>query len=75
MTIQAAGPAPDNSSQEKVNAPPVIEARTRAGSDLFRAVARNKKALTGVLLLLFFLVLAVFGAVTPALVQHFPSLM
>jgi oligopeptide/dipeptide ABC transporter ATP-binding protein len=45
---------------------PVAEARRSTGSDLLRAVARNKKALVGLLLLLFFLVLAIFpGEIAP----------
>ena len=45
MTIQAAGPQPESSATPATkNAPPVIEpARTRAGADLWRAVARNQK--------------------------------
>ena len=45
---------------------PVAEGRRSTGSDLMRAVARNKKALVGLLLLLFFLVLAIFpGEIAP----------
>src|SRR5207249_3982144 len=68
MTIQAAGPQPESSATPATkNAPPVIEpARTRAGADLWRAVARNKKALVGCALLLFFLVLSIFpGQIAP----------
>jgi oligopeptide/dipeptide ABC transporter ATP-binding protein len=39
---------------------PVAESRRGTGSDLLRALVRNKKALAGFLLLLFFLVLAAF---------------
>jgi len=46
--------------------PPVAEARRGTGSDLLRAIGRNKKALAGLLLLLFFLVLAIFpGEIAP----------
>ena len=46
---------------------PVAEARRGTGSHLLRAVSRNKKALVGLLLLLFFLVLAIFpGEIAPA---------
>ena len=68
MTIQAAGPQPETSATPATkNAPPVIEpARTRAGADLWRAVAHNKKALVGCALLLFFLVLSIFpGQIAP----------
>jgi oligopeptide/dipeptide ABC transporter ATP-binding protein len=67
VTIQAAGPQPETSGPATRNAPPVIEpARPRAGADLWRAVARNKKAVVGVALLGFFLVLAVFpGQIAP----------
>jgi oligopeptide/dipeptide ABC transporter ATP-binding protein len=68
MTIQAAGPQPESSATPATKkAPPVIEpARTRAGADLWRAVAHNKKALVGAALLLFFLVLSIFpGQIAP----------
>jgi peptide/nickel transport system permease protein len=68
VTIQAAGPQPETSSTPATkNAPPVLEpARARAGADLWRAVARNKKALAGAVLLVFFLVLSVFpGQIAP----------
>jgi len=45
---------------------PVEVARRNAGADLLRAVAHNRKALFGTVLLLFFLVLAVFpGQIAP----------
>jgi oligopeptide/dipeptide ABC transporter ATP-binding protein len=45
---------------------PVAEARRGTGSDLLRAAARNKKALVGLLLLVFFVVLATFpGQIAP----------
>jgi peptide/nickel transport system permease protein len=45
---------------------PLAETRRGTGSDLLRAVARNKKALVGFLLLVFFLVLAIFpGQIAP----------
>jgi peptide/nickel transport system permease protein len=67
MTIQAAGPQPETSGPATRNAPPVIEpARPRAGADLWRAVAHNKKAVAGVVLLVFFLVLSIFpGQIAP----------
>jgi peptide/nickel transport system ATP-binding protein/peptide/nickel transport system permease protein len=44
----------------------VAEARRGTGSDLLRAIGRNKKAVAGFLLLLFFLVLAIFpGEIAP----------
>jgi peptide/nickel transport system permease protein len=46
--------------------PPVAEARRGFGIDLVRAIVRNKKALVGVALLVFFLVLALFpGQIAP----------
>ena len=46
--------------------PPLAEARRGFGADLWRAVGRNRKALAGLILLGFFLVLAVFpGQVAP----------
>src|SRR5439155_104916 len=46
--------------------PPLAEARRGFGTDLWRAVARNRKALAGLVLLVFFLVLAVFpGQIAP----------
>jgi len=46
--------------------PPLAEARRGYGADLWRAVGRNRKALAGVILLVFFLVLAIFpGQIAP----------
>jgi len=46
--------------------PPIAEARRGFGADLWRAVAHNRKALAGFVLLVFFLVLAVFpGQIAP----------
>jgi peptide/nickel transport system permease protein len=46
--------------------PPVAEARRGFGGDLWRAVGHNRKALAGLVLLVFFLVLAVFpGQIAP----------
>jgi peptide/nickel transport system ATP-binding protein/peptide/nickel transport system permease protein len=46
--------------------PPFAEARRGYGADLWRAVARNRKALAGLILLVFFLVLAIFpGQIAP----------
>ncbi len=45
---------------------PLAEARRGYGADLWRALARNRKALAGLILLVFFLVLAVFpGQIAP----------
>jgi oligopeptide/dipeptide ABC transporter ATP-binding protein len=45
---------------------PVAEARRGTGSDLLRAIVRSKKALVGLLILLFFIVLAIFpGEIAP----------
>src|SRR5207248_9317207 len=46
--------------------PPLADARRGFGADLWRAVGRNRKALAGLILLGFFLVLAVFpGQIAP----------
>jgi peptide/nickel transport system permease protein len=46
--------------------PPLAEARRGYGADLWRAVGRNRKALAGLILLVFFLVLAIFpGQIAP----------
>jgi peptide/nickel transport system ATP-binding protein/peptide/nickel transport system permease protein len=46
--------------------PPEEATKRRAGADLFRAVGHNRKALVGLGLLLFFLVLAIFpGEIAP----------
>jgi oligopeptide/dipeptide ABC transporter ATP-binding protein len=65
-TIQSVG-ATDPLSMPAVGpGPPVAEARRGTGWDLWRAVLRNKKALVGLLLLAFFLVLAIFpGQIAP----------
>ena len=55
--------------------PPEEATRRTVGGDLWRAVARNRKALIGAALLLFFLVLAVFpGQIAPygATASDFP---
>src|SRR5439155_26218558 len=45
---------------------PLAEARRGFGADLWRAVGRNRKALAALVLLVFFLVLAVFpGQIAP----------
>jgi len=63
---------PSVGSTDQLSAPaagpglPVAEARQGVGADLWRAVARNRKAVVGVVLLTFFLVLAVFpGQIAP----------
>jgi peptide/nickel transport system ATP-binding protein/peptide/nickel transport system permease protein len=46
--------------------PPIAEARRGFGADLWRAVRHNRKALAGLVLLVFFLALAVFpGQIAP----------
>ncbi len=46
--------------------PPLAEARRGYGADLWRALVRNRKALAGLILLLFFLVLAILpGQIAP----------
>jgi peptide/nickel transport system ATP-binding protein/peptide/nickel transport system permease protein len=54
-------------SPQTVGSGPADEAtRRRVGADLWRAVSRNRKAVVGALLLLFFIVLAVFpGQIAP----------
>jgi peptide/nickel transport system permease protein len=52
------------SAAEVVTQP--LEVTRRPGADLWRAVGRNRKAVAGVLLLMFFLVLAIFpGQIAP----------
>jgi len=58
--VTAQAPLPGN------DGPVLAEARRGFGADLLRAVARNRKALVGALILLFFLVLAIFpGQLAP----------
>ena len=66
MTIQSVGSTDQLSTPATGPGPPVAEARQGVGADLWRAVARNRKAVIGVVLLTFFLVLAVFpGQIAP----------
>jgi oligopeptide/dipeptide ABC transporter ATP-binding protein len=58
--VTAQAPLPGN------DGPVPADARRGFGADLLRAVARNRKALVGALILLFFLVLAIFpGQLAP----------
>ena len=66
MTIQSVTATADAATTAPGPGPPIAEARRGFGADLWRAVARNRKAMAGVVLLLFFLVLAVFpGQLAP----------
>ena len=66
MTIQSVTATADAATTAPGPGPPIAEARRGFGADLWRAVARNRKAVAGVVLLLFFLVLAVFpGQLAP----------
>ena len=66
MTIQSAIATPEVAASASGPGQPTAEARRGFGADLWRAVARNRKALAGLLLLFFFLVLAVFpGQIAP----------
>src|SRR5262249_26778493 len=62
MTIQSATPTaePPAAAAPGPGRLPIAEARRGFGADLWRAVAHNRKALAGLALLLFFLVLAIF---------------
>ena len=61
-TMPAAEPATPVAGE----APQSVRARTGAGADLWRAVTRSRKAMAGVILLSFFLVLAIFpGQIAP----------
>jgi len=66
VTIQSVTATADAATTAPGPGPPIAEARRGFGADLWRAVARNRKAMAGVVLLLFFLVLAVFpGQLAP----------
>ena len=59
-TVQSVGATDPLSTPAVGPGAPVAEARRGTGSDLLRAIMRSKKALVGLLILLFFLVLAIF---------------
>jgi oligopeptide/dipeptide ABC transporter ATP-binding protein len=64
--IQSVGATDPLSTPGVGSGEPVADVRRGTGADLVRAAARNKKALIGFLLLLFFLVLAIFpGQIAP----------
>jgi peptide/nickel transport system permease protein len=68
MTISSATPTiePPAAAAPGPGRLPIAEARRGFGADLWRAVAHNRKALVGLFLLLFFLVLAIFpGEIAP----------
>ena len=67
MTIQSATATAEPAAATAPGpGPPIAESRRGFGADLWRAVAHNRKALAGVILLLFFLVLAIFpGQIAP----------
>jgi oligopeptide/dipeptide ABC transporter ATP-binding protein len=65
-TVQSVGATDPLSTPAVGPGAPVAEARRGTGSDLLRAIMRSKKALVGLLILLFFLVLAIFpGEIAP----------
>jgi oligopeptide/dipeptide ABC transporter ATP-binding protein len=65
-TVQSVGATDPLSTPAVGPGAPVAEARRGTGSDLLRAIARSKKAMVGLLILLFFLVLAIFpGEIAP----------
>ena len=66
MSAQSVGATDQLSTPATGPGPPVAESQRGAGSDVLRAVAHNKKAMVGLALLVFFLVLAVFpGQIAP----------
>ena len=66
MTLPTAADTLEPNPQTVGSGPPVTATRRTVGADLWRAVGRNRKAVAGFLLLLFFLVLAVFpGEIAP----------
>ena len=65
MSTITATPAPEPAATPGPG-PPVAEGRRGFGADLWRAVTHNRKAMAGVALLVFFLVLAIFpGQIAP----------
>jgi oligopeptide/dipeptide ABC transporter ATP-binding protein len=66
VTVQSVGATDPLNTPAVGPGAPVAEARRGAGWDVVRAVGRNKKALIGLLILLFFLVLTIFpGQIAP----------
>jgi peptide/nickel transport system permease protein len=66
VSTQSVTAAPEPTTTAPGPGPPVAEARRGFGGDLWRAVRHNRKALAGLGLLVFFLVLAVFpGQIAP----------
>jgi peptide/nickel transport system permease protein len=66
MTLPSVADSVEAGTQTVGSGSPVEAKRRSAGADLWRAVAHNRKAVAGVLLLGFFLVLAVFpGQIAP----------
>jgi peptide/nickel transport system permease protein len=66
VSLPAVAEPPEPSGATVGSGPPIEDTRRRLGADLWRAIARNRKALVGLGLLLFFLVLAIFpGQISP----------
>ena len=66
QSIGATAATPEPTESAPRGGPQLARPRLRAGADLWRAVAHNRKALVGLLLLGFFLVLAIFpGQIAP----------
>jgi oligopeptide/dipeptide ABC transporter ATP-binding protein len=75
VTLPSMADSAEAGTQTVGSGPPEEATRRTVGGDLWRAVARNRKALLGAALLLFFLVLAVFpGQIAPygATASDFP---
>jgi oligopeptide/dipeptide ABC transporter ATP-binding protein len=67
VSAQAVGATDQLATPPTGPAPGVAEIRHGRVADIWRAIGRNRKALAGVLLLVFFLVLAIFpGQIAPA---------
>jgi peptide/nickel transport system permease protein len=66
VSLPAVAEPPEPSGATLGSGPPIEDPRRRIGADLWRAIAHNRKALVGLGLLLFFLVLAIFpGQIAP----------
>ena len=66
MSLPAVAEPPEPSGATVGSGPPLADPRRRIGADLWRAIAHNRKALVGLVLLLFFVVLAIFpGQIAP----------
>ncbi len=66
MSTQSVMATPEPTTTAPGPGPPIAEARRGFGGDLWRAVRHNRKALAGVGLLAFFLILAIFpGQIAP----------